>query len=177
MRNTPITIESDGITFMAAGEYYDSPNRIAAHRIKNGVTEAIDEAARSMALLVPKGSVLVPIPGHDGRAEQTKALAMQISRYAAVPMADVLEGAQRETNYTAKLRGQPLTEEDMGMRQRFTLPQNITPVFIDNVIDTGTTGRAAYHACGNQGIVFAFAMTPYLRELQEEKLETPGLRM
>jgi len=177
MRNTPITVESDGITFMATGEYYDSPNRVAAHRIKNGVPEAIDEAARSMAVLVPQGSVLVPIPGHDGKADQTRRLAEMISRYAAVPMADVLEGKKRETNYTAKLRGQPLTEDEMGMRQRFTLPQNITPIFIDNVIDTGTTGRAAYHACGNHGIVFAFAMTPYLREQQEEKLRTPGIKM
>lgn len=177
MINTPITVESDGITFMASGEYYDSPNRVTAHRLKNGEPEAMEEAARRMATLVPPGSVLVPVPGHEGRAEQTRSLAERISRYAAVPMADVLEGACRETNYAAKLRGQPLTEADMGMRQRFTLPQDVIPVFIDNVIDTGTTGRAAFHACGNRGIVLAYAMTPCLRERQEEKIGSPGIRM
>jgi len=163
---------------MATGEYRDHLNYVVAHRIKRGDDNAIDYAARHMAGLVPKNAVIVPIPGHLGYADHTKKLAIALSRYTGQPVADVLQGIPRETNYRAKLNGTPQTESQMGMFRTMNLPSNLVPVFVDNVIDTGTSGRAAVHAFGNRGIVLAFAMTQNLwrQTLQIEEQQTSVMR-
>ena len=104
--NEPIKTVSDGITFLSTGRYYDGINRWVAHKLKDGDNDAIDYAARQIAKLLPQNAVLVPIPGHHGKAEQTMQLARAISSYTHLPIVDALRGIERDSQYDAKKRGQ-----------------------------------------------------------------------
>ena len=93
--NEPIKTVSDGITFLSTGRYYDGINRWVAHKLKDGDHDAIDYAARQIAKLLPQNAVLVPIPGHHGKAEQTMQLAKAISSYTHLPIVEALRGIER----------------------------------------------------------------------------------
>ena len=165
-RNDPINSVSDGITFLSTGRYYDGINQWIAHSIKEGDTDAIGYAARRMAAIVPANAVLVPIPGHHGVADQTLRLVQALSSYTHLPFVDALRGRDRESQYEAKQRGYVLSGREMGFHQVRELPSGRIPCLIDNVIDTGTTAKAAAEALGN-AMILSFAMTDTL--LQREK--------
>lgn len=112
--NEPIKTVSDGITFLSTGRYYDGINRWVAHKLKDGDHDAIDYAARQIAKLLPQNAVLVPIPGHHGKAEQTMELARAISSYTHLPIVDALRGIERNSQYNAKKSCQTLSADDMG---------------------------------------------------------------
>lgn len=116
--NKPIKTVSDGITFLSTGRYHDGINQWVAHKLKDGDHDAIDYAARQIAKLLPQNAVLVPIPGHHGKAEQTMQLARAISSYTYLPIVDALRGIERESQYDAKKRGQTLSAEDMGFSRQ-----------------------------------------------------------
>lgn len=165
-RNDPIKAVSDGITFLSTGRYYDGINQWIAHSIKEGDTDAIDYAARRMAAVVPTNAVLVPIPGHHGVADQTLRLVQALSSYTHLPFVDALRGRDHESQYEAKRRGHVLSGREMGFQQVRVLPSGRIPCLIDNVVDTGTTAKAAAEALGN-AVVLSFAMSDNL--LQREK--------
>ena len=129
--------------------------------MKVGEEKALDCAALSMIPLIPRHAILVPIPGHEGKAKQTLQLCRVISSYTGLPVGDVLQGKSRESNYVAKHEGKGLTERDMGFRKVAQLPEGRTPIYVDNVVDTGTTAKAAYHAIG-KGMVVTFAISDTL---------------
>ena len=56
----------------------------------------------------------------------------------------------------------------MGFYRHKDLPSNRTPYIIDNVVDTGTTAKAAIKALGG-GIVISFAMSDYLLQREESR--------
>lgn len=162
--NQPIKIEKDGITFLAAGKYYEGINQWVAHKIKEGDGDAIDYAARQMSKLLPRNAVLVPIPGHHGIPVQTLRLAKTISYYTDLPVADVLRGNDRESQYEAKHRESPLTAQQMGYYKTSTpLPNGCIPFLVDNVVDTGTTVKVAVKAIGS-GTILSYAMSDTLLE-------------
>ena len=119
-----------------------------------------------MATIVPNNAVLVPIPGHHGVADQTLRLVKALSSYTHLPFVDALRGREHESLYEAKLRGHLLSGRDMGFQQIIELPFGRIPCLIDNVVDTGTTAKAAAEALGN-AMVLSFAMSDTL--LQREK--------
>jgi predicted amidophosphoribosyltransferase len=164
--NEPIKTVSDGITFLSTGRYYDGINQWIAHSIKEGDTDAIEYAARKMATIVPADAVFVPIPGHHGVADQTLRLVQALSSYTPHPFVDALRGREHKSQYEAKLRGHLLSGRDMGFYQIKELPSGRIPCLIDNVVDTGTTAKAAVEALGN-AMVLSFAMSDTL--LQREK--------
>ena len=164
--NEPIKAVSDGITFLSAGRYYEGINQWVAHKIQDGDDDAIDYAARQMAAIIPANAVLIPIPGHHGRADHTLRLAKVLSSYTRLPFVEALRGREHESQYEAKLRGRMLSEEKMGFYRIAPIPSNRTPCLIDNVVDTGTTAKAAVKALGN-AVVVSFAMSDTL--LQREK--------
>ena len=62
-----------------------------------------------------------------------------------------------------------LTVEQLGYRQIASLPSGRIPYLIDNVVDTGTTAKAAVKALGG-GVVLSYAMSDTLLvEKQEVK--------
>ena len=166
MESEPIRTEVDGITYLSTGHYYEGINQWVAHKLKEGDTDCFNYAARQMAGLLPKNAVLVPIPGRHGMADQTKQLCRDIASYTKLPVVDALRGNDRESQYEAKYKGRSLTEEQLGYRQIANIPQGRIPYLIDNVVDTGTTAKAAVKALGG-GVVLSYAMSDTL--LQEER--------
>lgn len=156
-----IRISVDGITFLSTGMYEYGDNRQIAHVLKDGSPDAIDLAARKMARMVSKDNVLVPIPSHHGDARHTLELANAISRYSGVPVMDVLKGKERQSNYTAKHAGTPLTSEDIAMQKVGPISPWIRPLLIDNCSDSGETAKAAISALG-VGDVLVYAITDNL---------------
>lgn len=169
MENEPIRTEVDGITYLSTGRYYDGINQWVAHKLKEGDAEVFDYAARQMAKLLPNNAVLVPIPGRHGTPDQTMRLCRDIASYTQLPILDALRGKERESQYEAKYKGRSLTEEQLGYRQIANIPQGRIPYLIDNVVDTGTTAKAAVKALGG-GVVLSYAMSDTLFvEKQEVK--------
>ena len=124
-----------------------------AHKLKRGEQGGIREAAALMAdavrtLGAGRSAVLVPIPGHTGRATYTKDLCDEIGKLTAIPTADLLQGTHHLPLYEAK-------KNDMkpeGIRITYTLrqplPEGKTAILVDNVLDTGHTAWAAVKAIG-----------------------------
>jgi len=126
-----------------------------AHGLKRGEQESIVHAARLMApsvLMLEKMTgrpcVLVPIPGHEGKAGYTLDLCREIGAITKTDTLDLLQGTHHLALYEAK-------KNDMkpeGIRINFTLkaplPNDVTPIVVDNVLDTGHTSWAAVVALG-----------------------------
>lgn len=161
MENESIRTEVDGITYLSTGHYYEGINQWVAHKLKEGDKDAFDYAARQMAKLLPKNAVLIPIPGRHGTPDQTMQLCRDIAKYTHLPIIDALRGNDRESQYEAKYKGKSLTEEQLGFRKTSLLPSNRVPYLIDNVVDTGTTAKAAVKALGG-GYVLSYAMSDTL---------------
>lgn len=166
MENEPIRTEVDGITYLSTGHYYEGINQWVAHKLKEGDAEVFDYAARQMAKLLPKKAVLVPIPGRHGTPDQTMRLCRDIASYTHLPIIDALRGNDRESQYEAKYKGRSLTEEQLGFNKVTSLPSDRVPYLIDNVVDTGTTAKAAVKALGG-GVVLSYAMSDTLLEKQD----------
>ena len=90
-----------------------------------------------------------------------------------IPVKDMLRGADRESNYTAKKNGRPLTESQLGLHKVGQLPPYAIPIVVDNVADTGVSAKAAIHALG-KGIVLTYAMSDVLLE-QQERIALKGI--
>ena len=161
MENEPIRTEVDGITFLSTGHYYEGINQWVAHKLKEGDAEVFDYAARQMAKLLPKNAVLVPIPGRHGKPNQTMRLCRDIASYTPLPILDAPRGNDRESQHEAKYKGRSLTEEQFGYRRIAHIPTGRVPYLIDNVVDTGTTAKAAVKALGG-GVVLSYAMSDTL---------------
>jgi len=161
--NEPIKKEVDGILFISTGKYYDGINQWLSHELKKGDVAAIDYAARAISRLLPSNAVIIPMPGHKGKPDQTMHLARAIASYTRLPVLDALRGKERESQYEAKRNGRPITEDQMGFRKISPLPSNRVPYILDNVVDTGTTAKAAVRALGG-GIVISYAMSDYLQD-------------
>jgi predicted amidophosphoribosyltransferase len=127
----------------AQNDYYGTPGlREIAHGVRNGDDQAIAAAAERMADRVSKGDVLVPMPGHTGRAIGTLKLAHAIAaRVPGVKVADVLRGNARESHYEAKKAGRTLSADELAMRVEGAVPDNA--LILDTVHDTGATLEAA----------------------------------
>lgn len=164
-----IDIEVDDIHFMSTGRYYENDNRSIAHAIKDGDPSAIQIAADRMSKLLPSNAVLCPVPGRKGFPDQTRQLARAISELTGAPVICALYGIERESNYDAKQKGRPLLPVDMGFQQVRDLPKGKIPIIIDNVVDTGTTAKAAVEAL-HGGTVLSLAMSDTL--LQEKNLSS-----
>ena len=168
MEDRTIDIEVDGIRFISHGHYYDGINNWLCHKLKENDPQAIAYSARKLAKMLPENAVVVPIPGHHGFALQTLYLARAISERSdgVIPVANVLKGNARLSNYQAKKEGHPLSALELGFRQVAPLPKGKVPYLLDNVVDTGTTAKAAINAFGG-GIVLSYAMSDTLLEHRE----------
>ena len=165
MEDRTIDMEVDGIRFISHGHYYDGINNWLCHKLKENDPQAINFCARQLAKMLPENAVIVPIPGHHGFALQTLYIARAINEQSGgiIPVANVLKGNSRMSNYQAKKEGSLLPAEELGFRQVAPLPKGKVPYLLDNVVDTGTTAKAAINALGG-GIVLSYAMSNLLLE-------------
>ena len=160
MEDRTIDVEVDGIRFISHGHYYDGINNWLCHKLKENDPQAIAYCARQLAKMLPENAVIIPIPGHHGFAVQTLYLARAINEQSGgiIPVANVLKGNCRVSNYQAKKEGHLLSAEELGFRQVAPLPKGKVPYLLDNVVDTGTTAKAAIKALGG-GVVLSYAMS------------------
>lgn len=165
MEDRTIDIEVDGIRFISHGHYYEGINNWLCHKLKENDPQAIAYCARQLVKMLPENAVVIPIPGHHGFALQTLYLARAINEQSGgiIPVANVLKGNSRMSNYQAKKEGSLLPAEELGFRQVAPLPKGKVPFLLDNVVDTGTTAKAAINALGG-GIVLSYAMSNLLLE-------------
>ena len=165
MEDRAIDMEVDGIRFISHGHYYDGINNWLCHKLKENDPQAITYCARQLVKMLPENAVVVPIPGHHGFSLQTLYIARAINEQSGgiIPVANVLKGNSRMSNYQAKKEGSLLPAEELGFRQVAPLPKGKVPYLLDNVVDTGTTAKAAINALGG-GIVLSYAMSNLLLE-------------
>ena len=164
MEDRIIDIVVEGIRFISHGHYYDGINNWLCHKLKENDPQAITYCARQLANMLPENAVIVPIPGHHGYALQTLYLAREISAQSdgIIPVANVLKGKARVSNYQAKKDGHPLSATELVFRQVGTLPHGKVPYLLDNCVDSGETAKSAYHALGDEGIILSYAMSDRL---------------
>ena len=126
--------------------------RHLAHSMKDGNSESIQRAAIFMAhfvmCLADEKSVLIPAPGRTGVALYTKRLAECISEMTGVRCLDCLTCAPHMTQYLRKRRFGTDNMRPLHFSLSLDLPSDVTPILIDNVLDTGTTAVSAMQAIG-----------------------------
>lgn len=138
---------------------YDDEARRLVHRVKAGNTDAVRLMAEAMAEKVPSGSVIVPMPSHNGYPSYSLLLAFEICRLSGAVTWAALCGTPRVSQYETKKAGGLLHGDDFG----FALCGDATPVapgkvvIIDDVIGTGETVRAALKVLPQADIV-AYSM-------------------
>lgn len=153
---------TEGLIPYRAPQLYDTDrHRWVANAIKEGNAEAIKEASFEMAQLVPQNAVLIPMAPHTGKVTantDTMLLAREISRLTGRPVINAMEGAEREKRKETKLkpRNKQALAEDLGFRQVQEIPEGTIPIFIDNMIGSGETAKAAHMAFGH-GVTLAYA--------------------
>ena len=125
--------------------------RQLAHGLKDGDYASICKAAEMMAdgireMAAGRNCVLVPIPNHRGRAVYTKTLANEISRRTGIPTWDILSCRPHMPLHFAKKND--LKPEGIYLKLNLyrQVPEQFTPIVIDNVLDTGYTAGAAIKA-------------------------------
>lgn len=132
-----------------------------ARKVKAGDAGAIDEAAGMMAWAVREvipadgKAVLVPIPNRTGRAGYTKTLAEKIGEAMKLPVVDALAGDAHTPLYDIKKADIDPKTMPLNFRLIRSLPVDVVPILIDNVLDTGHTARAAYEAIGRGDTLMA----------------------
>ena len=143
------------IEVISGNLYYHGRNRQLSHEIKRGDMGAITLAAWEMAEWIEDWSnvALVPIPSHRGKATYTLHLAKAIGKGEVF---DILRCRERETLYSRKHAGKRTTAFDLGFYAIGKIPADKRIVFVDNVVATGTTAKAAVYAVG-PGTVLSFS--------------------
>jgi predicted amidophosphoribosyltransferase len=122
--------------------YKDFGARDITIAIKNMDIDAIQRAAKVMAPLVPRGYIMVPVPGHTGKAISTRSLCFEISKLTGNTYSDIVIGNDRPSWCFLKRLGLILNDEDFGFKLTIEVPKSLNILFIDNVYATGTTYRA-----------------------------------
>lgn len=149
----------------AAGTYLQL--RALANAVKTGGPEALQQAAKRMAPLVPPGADLIPIPSSSGSTDANRVLADAIAARAtemgtACRVVDALTGDARDSSLKKKRAGEPsLLARQMRTRAspgRHALLGSTRVLLIDNVIATGATARAAAQALNLPGRVGILAL-------------------
>lgn len=134
------------------GKYRTDDLRSLAHRVKDGDAEAIADAGRRLAVIMPPDAVLVPMPSHTGEPTTMRLLADAIAANAnGAKVVDALRSNAHESNYAQKKRGEEPAEIEM--RKVADIPENAEVYIVDNVIDTGATYSAAMKAIPNAHIL------------------------
>lgn len=136
--------------------------RLVAYGLKIPTPAAIATAAPLMAaLLVPEPCWLIPVPSSSGRTEANVALCRALKRL--IPGARIVVGIRRtrpvESSCARRRRSLLGLSVEEHAFVRCCGPLLRLPVwFVDNVVTTGATLRAAHLAFGTgDGVVYADA--------------------
>jgi len=154
--------------------------RTTAYALKHADPDAIAVAALAMAALISGPCWLVPIPASDTSIDANLALARAIA--ALVPGARVKLAIAREraveSSTNRRRRGRCGLHPDEHHFVRAAGPMNALPLyFVDNVITTGNTVRAARAVLGwGTGLAYADASSPFNNRLRQAAASRPPPR-
>jgi hypothetical protein len=153
--------------------------RAVAYALKETDPEAIAVAAPAMAALICGPCWLVPIPDHNGSLDANLALARAIAEI--VPGARVKIAIERlqavESSTERRRRGKFGLKPEEHHFVRATGPINPLPLyFVDNVITTGNTVRAARAVLGwGTGLAYADASSTFNNRLRRVAPSEPEI--
>lgn len=116
--------------------------REIAHGVKDGDAKYADMAARLFNSALSPDCVIVPMPGHRGRADTMLDVALRVSAMSGRAVLDALACVPHESSYAQKARG--VEPSPIAMRAKFAVHGKIT--IIDNCIASGATASAALYA-------------------------------
>ena len=122
--------------------------REIAHGVKDGSAKHADMAARLFDAALPPDCVIVPMPGHRGRADAMLDMALRVSAMSGRAVIDALACVPHESSYAQKARGEK--PAPIAMRARFAVHGKI--VVIDNCIASGVTASAALAVIPNASV-------------------------
>lgn len=136
---------------------YQNPfNRIIAKGMKNKNMFALMYAAKKMCTMpkrIPNGSILIPMPGREGdiKTAHTSLLCVFIQQRIDVNIIPALYGFARPSLYALKKEGIDPATVPVKMYTRLSYYQEVVHAkaagkqiyIVDNVIDSGTTMKAA----------------------------------
>lgn len=141
-------------TLACLGGAYQKRIRFLCHLIKDGDMDAIDEASIIMAKHVPPGSILVPIPSHNGYSTYTLTLANYIAKRSKSKVMDILSSPPRERMYNLKFNKGDVESIDLQFSADSNDRKKIgeilrsarNVILIDNVVSSGVTYKQAQEA-------------------------------
>lgn len=138
-------------TLACLGGAYKKRIRNLCHLVKEGNIVAIDEASLMLAKYVPAGSILIPIPSHEGVATYTLTLARFIAKRSKSKVMNILSSPPRERMYNVKMKNNDVnnvnlnfsgaSDEDGNIAKTLSNARNV--ILIDNVVSSGVTYEQA----------------------------------
>lgn len=138
--------------------------RAVAYALKQAVPTAIAVAAPAMAALIGGPCLLVPIPASDCGVRANLALARAIAGLVPDCRAKIAIARSGPTASSTRLRLRGLHGLKREQHHFSLTGEQMPPLpvyFVDNVIRTGETIRAARAALGwGKGLIYADARTP-----------------
>ena len=178
---------------MGAFPYFDVPSvRETCHAIKSGDAEAIAQQARRLEPFVTSCTILIPVPGHMGRAIAMRDLAGAIAARARhngklVVVADLMECEPHKSLNELKHDGRWPAPGDVVMRCKNRLARGVVRLaealgfkvrLVDNVVDSGVTAEACYKVIGPHYIL-AIGRTENWRRNPDirEMVTTPAIEL
>lgn len=124
---------------------YEGYMKAVCRGVRDDEPSCIEQAARFFDCMLPKNSVIVPMPGHMGRADRMLDVAKAVKRLRPdVEVLDVLRCDPHPSSYDMKKNGLAPCPVRMWHENFAYDGDSRRPKFIiDNVICTGITAAAA----------------------------------
>ena len=140
-------------------KYTDRVIREISHGIKDRDPQALQMMTAFILDndMIRKGDLIIPAPQHEGKAIYTLQIAEMIADETGAIVIDILHSKERKTMYEQKLSG--TVSAPLFIADYKNLPKNKRIFFLDNVIDTGATLRAAERAVGRRLTPLVYSYT------------------
>ena len=142
--------------------------RELVYAVKGGGNSVANEvAASALAYAIeqteatPDNTVLVAMPGHDGRIGAMTRLASLVEEKTGIPFVETLESVDHPNLYTWKKEhpGQPLPDIFFSVTRHADQLQGKTVIIIDDFLDTGHTALSAIEAFETTPILLVLGNT------------------
>ena len=140
-------------------KYMDPVIREISHGIKDRDPQALKMMTHFILDndMIRKGDLIIPAPQHEGKAIYTLQIAEMIADETGAVVIDILHSKERKTMYEQKLSG--TVSAPLFIADYKNLPKDKRIFFLDNVIDTGATLRAAERAVGRRLTPLVYSYT------------------
>ena len=146
----------EGKKMYSKSYYGNSGVRELCHAVKGRKKNIpIRIMAEFLEQFVDDHSIIIPAPQHYGYADYTLEIAQLICKAKGSRVADILKCIPHDSLYQQKLKGNELNLE---LLLNGAAPSYGKLFFLDNVISTGTTYKAAQSLLGRELIPLVYAI-------------------